>query len=419
MGFAAKKYVPTFKGIDSFKRVAVHTAEWPQTGLDLKDKRVAVIGTGASGVQVIQDVADQVKHMTVFQRTPNLALPMHQTKLNKHSEDLRKADGTYERIINNRRKMHTGYEFTDLDEVAQNVSPEKRREVFESLWGAGGLRFQLSTFKDLFTDQRTNDEAYAFWAEKTRSRIVDPRKKDLLAPLKQIHPFGTKRPSLEQNFYEKFNQHNVDLKDLNETPIIEFTETGIRTKEGVEEFDVVILATGFDNMTGSFTQLDIRGTDGRDIKTHWKEGVHTYLGLAVNKFPNMFVIYGPQAPSSSSNGPTIIELQTEVIAKMIDYAESNKFSRVEPQQEAEDDWKTAINEAWARTLFPKAKSWYQGANIPGKKVEALNWAAGLPSYIDIVDNVEMDGYRGFNFSSLDAPAQSNPYNDDRVMARLS
>jgi len=218
-----------------------------------------------------------------------------------------------------------------------------------------------------------NDLAYDFWVEKTRSRIVDPVRKELLAPTKQPHPFGVKRPSLEQTYYECFNKANLDLVELNTTPIEEITADGIRTTAGETKVDIIVLATGFDHMTGSFTQLDLIGTDGRSIKEHWKAGVHTYLGMSVRHFPNMLIIYGPQSLAASVNGPTAVELQSEFVSDLIRHAESNGVTRLEPSQKAEAEWHKEINDAWCSTLYPKAKSRYQGANIPGKKIEALNW----------------------------------------------
>jgi len=357
MGFAAKHYVPNIKGLDSFKGLALHTSQWPQAGVDLADKRVAVIGTGASGVQVIQEHAPVVKHLTVYQRTPNLALPMQQTKLNKHGEELRKVNGEYANILGGLRQLSTGYEFTILERNAADVTPDERRRVMESLWSAGGHRVQLANFQDVYTNQEMNDFAYEFWAEKVRSRIVDPARKELLAPTIPPHPWGVKRPSLEQKYFECYNQANVDLIDVNKTPILEITENGIKTAEGETKFDVIVLATGFDNMTGSFTQLDLRGTDGRLIKDHWREGVHTYLGMGVRGFPNMLVIYGPQSLAASVNGPTAIELQSEVVTSLIEHAEKNGVTRIEPSQAAEEWWHKEINEAWYSTLYPKAKSW--------------------------------------------------------------
>lgn len=400
MGFAAKKYIPNLKGLESFGGEKLHTAEWRED-TDVGDKRVAVIGTGATGVQVIQEIAPAVRHMTVFQRTPNMALRMFQAPLNKHSEERRKQNGEYARIFSRLRSTTSGFEYELILDKAADKTPEQRRQIYEELWHAGGLRYQLGNFKELFTDQTLNDEIYAFWAEKTRARIHSERNKELLAPLAPPHPFGVKRHSLETGYYEVFNQANVDLVDTSENPIDEFTATGLRLRDGTRvELDMVVLATGFDNMTGGFTQLDLVGTDGRSIREHWRDGVHTYLGMGCHRFPNMLIIYGPQSPASGSNGPTVLEAQAELVAQMIGAAVRRGVSRIEPTAEAEREWKAAVNAEWEGTLYPKAKSWYSGANIPGKKVEALNWAGGLPRYLDVVEGVRRQSYRGFKMSRL-------------------
>lgn len=413
MGFAAKKYVPDLPGLllqgdaasksgAGFRGRVVHTAEWPDDGsLDLRGRRVAVVGTGATGVQVIQELAPQVAHLTVFQRTPNLALRMFQAPLNPHSEALRKEGGEYARVFDTLRSTTSGFEYELILERAADRTPEERRQIYERLWHAGGLRFQLGNFREMFTDQALNDEIYAFWAEKTRARIHGARERDLLAPLAPPHPFGVKRHSLETGYYEVFNQANVDLVDTGANPIERFTADGVRLADGTAvDLDVVVLATGFDNMTGGFTQLDLVGTDGRTIAEHWRGGVHTYLGLGCRSFPNMLVVYGPQSPASGSNGPTVLEAQAEVVARMIGEAERRRVTRVEPTAEAEREWKAAVDAEWASTLYPKAKSWYSGANIPGKKVEALNWAGGLPRYLEVVEGVRRQGWRGFQMERL-------------------
>ena len=401
LGFASKMYIPPMTGLDSFNGPKFHTAAWPQEGIDCKGKRVCIIGTGASGVQVIQSLAPEVKHLTVYQRTPNLALPMRQQKLNKYNEEKLKANGTYEATFKKIRNNSGGYEFAPLERNTFDDTPEQRREYWEMLFAYGGLRFKLGAYKDMMVDQAANDEAYAFWAEKTRPRIQDPKKRDLLAPLKQPHAFGTKRPSLEMNYYECFNQDNVDIVDLNSSPLIEITENGVRTlNEGLVECDILILATGFDSMTGSYTRIDIQGTNGRSIKEEWATGVHTFLGMAVHHFPNMLCMYGPQAPASTANGPTILEWQAEFIASVIEDMSKKNVTKLEANEEAEIDWKKRIAFHWNTTLHKNTRSWYQGANIPGKPIEALNWAGGLPQYMKICRGIQSTNYTGFTMNSL-------------------
>ncbi len=223
-------------------------------------------------------------------------------------------------------------------------------------------------------DQKANDEAYNFWRKKVLARVKDPKKAALLAPEDPPHPWGTKRPSLEQNFYEVVSMPHVDIVDVHSNPIVEITEKGVKTADGnTTEVDIIILATGFDAVTGSLAQLNILDTDGKTIKERWASGVRTSMGISISKFPNMFFLYGPQAPTAFSNGPTCTQVQADFVDKTIKACEAAKITRFEAKTEEEDDWIKRLNEGWNASLFPLAKSWYQGANIPGKKVEPLNW----------------------------------------------
>lgn len=215
-------------------------------------------------------------------------------------------------------------------------------------------------------------QAYKFWRDFVRSRVKDPQKRDILAPMDPPHPWGTKRPSLEQYYYECFNLPYVDIVDVNADPIEEITESGIKTSAGHREFDAIILATGFDAVTGSLAQLDIRGTDGQSIKEHWANGLKTSLGISLSGFPNMFFLYGPGAPTAFSNGPSCLQFQAEWIAHTIKNLTEKGLTRCEATKEQENNWSKETQELWDASLFPMAKSWYNGANIPGKRVEALN-----------------------------------------------
>lgn len=319
-GFAAKNYTPVFNGVEKYKGITHHTcmfpislkkkyianertAKYPQEGIEFKGKKVAVIGTGSSGVQTIQEIAPEVDHLTVLQRTPNLCLPMNQQKLDPVVEAKLKKEGVYEEIFKVRRETFTGFEFSFIYSNASDATEEERRETYEKLWAKGGFYFWLATYQDILYDKAMNDTAYSFWAEKQRARINDPKKKDLLAPLleNQPHTWGTKRPSLEQRYYEVYNLENVDLISVKENPIDTFTEKGILMSDGNElEVDVVLFATGFDAQTGGLVQIDIKGVDGITLKEKWANGAWTNFGMATNGFPNMFVLYGPQGISPPS-----------------------------------------------------------------------------------------------------------------------
>lgn len=214
--------------------------------------------------------------------------------------------------------------------------------------------------------------------------------------MKPPHPWGTKRPSLEQYYYEIFNLPHVDVTDINEDPIEEFTEHGIRTKSGYKEYDVIAFATGFDAVTGSLQQLDIRGASGETIADHWKNGLATSLGIAMVDFPNMFFLYGPQAPTAFSNGPSCVQIQAEWVDETFQRILKENIVRLEPTQELEDDWVKQNHEHWDASLFPQAKSWYQGANIPGRKVEPLNWSGGIPKYIRCMNESRENNWQGWH-----------------------
>ena len=294
-GFAAKPYIPALKGLDRFAGAKHHTAWWPQNGLDLTAKRVGVIGTGASGVQVVQEAAAVATELTVFQRTPILALAMQQCALDEATQVEMKRD--YPARFARRRESFGGFDFHASGKSALEVSPEERRAIYEASWAAGGFSFWASTFYDVMMNLEANRTAYDFWREKVQARIRDPKLAEKLAPRQPPHPFGVKRPSLEQTYYDVFNQENVRLVDLKETPIVEVTPNGVRTAEAEHEFDILVLATGFDAVTGGLTQIDIRGVEGLTLKEKWAQGARTHLGLASAGFPNLLFLYGPQSPS--------------------------------------------------------------------------------------------------------------------------
>ncbi|HZP88803.1 MAG TPA: NAD(P)/FAD-dependent oxidoreductase [Burkholderiales bacterium] len=392
-GFGSKPYIPKYEGMDSFKGECHHTALWPQQGLDLRGKRVAVIGTGASGVQVVQEAGKQAKQLTVFQRTPNLALPMGQMRLD--AEANRKLKENFPARFKKRAESFGGFDIDFLPKGALEVSPQERRAAYEKMWADGGFTPWLATFNDVLFNEEANRTEYEFWREKVRARIKDPKVAEKLAPPHPPHPFGVKRPSLEQNYYEVFNQDNVTLVDLKETPIVRFTEKGIRTTDREYEFDVIVLATGFDAVTGGLTAINIRGVKGETLREKWANGVRAHMGVATKDFPNMLFVYGPQSPSAFCNGPTCAELQGEWIVGLLDYLRKNNIKRIEATSEAEQAWRADVLSIVAATLFPKADSWYLGANIPGKPREMLAYPAGLPTYLSKCKACADAGYAGF------------------------
>lgn len=396
-GFASKPYIPELKGIESFAGECHHTGLWPKDGIDFGGKSVAVIGTGASGVQVIQEISPIVKDLTVFQRTPNTAFPMGQQQFDGAAKlDVKKqqAAGRFQAVA----ESHGGVDVVPLGDSALAVSESERKAVFEQRWSEGGFGFWLGTFADVMQNAEANAMAYAFWRDKVRARVKDPAMQDKLAPMKSIHPIGTKRPSLEQRYYEVYNQPNVRLVDVRADPIVEITPMGLRTTGSAYEFDILVLATGYDGVTGGLTSIDIRGTDDQLLRDKWKFGAKAYLGFGIHGFPNMFVIYGPQSPSSFCNGPTCAEIQGAWVVDCLEDMRARGYERIEATEEAQDSWAQHATDVAMETLFVHADSWWMGANIPGKARQLLSYAGGQPAYFEKCRDVAANGYEGFTLS---------------------
>jgi cation diffusion facilitator CzcD-associated flavoprotein CzcO len=412
IGFAAKRHFPDWKGLTDFKGELHHSSFWPNEGVDVKGKRIAVIGTGSTGIQIAQQTAKEAASVTVFQRTPNLCLPMRQRNLTKQEQD--EAKHTYPDIYRKRLTTFAGFSYDYVEKDTFDDNEEEREKFFEELWEEGGFKFWLAGYQDLLFDSKANDQAYRFWVKKTRARIADPRKRDILAPLKAPHAWGTKRPSLEQDFYEMMDKPENDVVNVRETPITEFTETGIVTSDGkLREFDIIALATGFDSVTGGMKNMGLKDTEGKDLAERWKTGTWTYLGMTCNGFPvsdiinrlqewnlltdtlqNMFFLYGAQGPTAFSNGPTCVEVQGDWIVDAIATMQKTNKSTIEATREAETQWHALVTELSDKTLFPGTDSWYMGANIPGKPREQLNFPGGFPRYEKECRDA-LDGFKGF------------------------
>ena len=395
-GFAAKSYIPDFPGLNEFAGAVHHTAHWPQQGLDMTGLRVGVIGTGASGVQVTQEAAKVAAEVTVFQRTPILALAMQQKTLSREEQDADKAD--YGERFRRRTETSGGFDYSRLSGSALDVSDEERHDTYERLWATGGFSFWAGNYDDILINQKSNRTAYDFWREKVRARINDPELAELLAPTEPPHPFGVKRPSLEQTYYDVFNQTNVSLVDLKSTPIERITSSGVATSTGTHDLDLLVLATGFDAVTGGLTSINIEGTTGKTLKETWADRVRTHLGMATAGFPNLLYLYGPQSPSGFCNGPTCAEVQGDIVVNMLTDLRSRGVDRIEAQPDAQDAWSATIKTIAEMTLFPMADSWYMGANIPGKPRELLNYP-GLQIYLEECRKSIENDYAGFELTS--------------------
>ncbi|WP_422346207.1 flavin-containing monooxygenase [Parasphingorhabdus sp.] len=392
LGFASKPYIPDISGLENYAGEWCHTARWPQQGIDLEGRKIAVIGTGASGVQVAQEAAKSAKNLTLLQRTPILALPMQQERLTDLAQKREQKD--YPDIFNRRKQTSAGFDCQSLEVSALEVDKDERDAHFEYLWQRGGLRFWYHNFADLLTNREANRHAYDFWRDKVRARIADPALAEKLAPIEPPHPFGTKRPSLEQDFYEIFGQDNVALVDLKETPIARIKTNAIETATGEIECDLIVFATGFDAGRGGLIDMNITGRGGLGLAQAWDDGLRAYLGMAVAGFPNMLFSYGPLRPSGFANGPTSAEIQGDWICDFMVWLRDSDIKLFDAETQAEQGWTEMVAQAGAMTLFPEADSWYMGANIPGKKRQLINFPS-VSGYAVVCDDVAQNGYRGF------------------------
>lgn len=395
-GFAAKRYIPEFPGIENFKGIIHHSSFWPIEGVDVKDKRVAVVGTGASGVQMIQEIGPQAKKLTVFQRTPNLALPMGRRDMTKEEQDRLKP--YYQNIMEYREKCFAGFDYDFCERNTFDDTPEERQAFFEGLWKRAGFTLWLGGYKDYLFNADANREAYNFWCSKQRARVKDPKKKDLLCPVEMPHFFGIKRPCLEQNYYEVLDRDNVEIVDIGDksgNAIQEITEKGIKTTDGKEyEFDVIGLATGFDVVSGGMTNMGLKSIHGTYLKDEWKEGAAAYLGTTVSGYPNLFHVYGPQAPTLLSNGPSTAEIQSRWIRDAIKQINRQGLKYVNPTPDAQAAWKKEVNDLTNITLFPTVRSTYMGGSLPGKKKEPMCFAGGVGRFHDEI-RAALTGWKGF------------------------
>jgi len=392
IGCISSGNVPDIKGLDSFQGEQYHTGSWPHEEVDFAGKRVAVIGTGSSGIQSIPVIARQAEHLTVFQRTPQYTIPArHGTIDRKFLEKTVKPN--YDDLMERARWSTGGFPMDRDERSALEISAAERLEIYEASWAEGGIRFLSTSFKDVSTDRRANDTMAEFIRKKIRDMVQDPETAEKLMPTD--HPFGSKRPLIDTDYFETYNRENVELVDIRHSPIQEITPRGIRTDDQEFEFDMIVFATGFDAMTGTFFKMDIRGRDGLPLKEKWSEGPKTYLGLQTAGFPNMFMITGPGSPSVLSNMPVSIEQHIDWIADLLQHMREHDIKSVEAEADAEKAWVVHVNEVAEPTMFMQANSWYLGANIPGKPRVFMPYAGGVGTYRKKCNEVADNGYEGF------------------------
>ncbi|WP_146240024.1 flavin-containing monooxygenase [Prauserella flavalba] len=381
---------PEIPGLDDFRGPVYHTATWPESGVDFSGRRVGVFGTGSSGVQAIPMIAQEAGHVTVFQRTPAFSVPAFNGPLDPEWE--REIKTNYAERRRQNRASEAGIVRGDNPQSAHDVDEEQRQREYESRYTKGGFGI-LGAYADLMADQRANDTVSDFVRQKIRERVTDPEVAERLLPWE--YPLGTKRICVDTDYYETFNRDNVTLVDLRRDALETVTANGVRTARGEVELDCLVLATGFDAMTGAVNRIDIRGRDGAVLAEKWGAGPRTYLGLGTAGFPNLFLLAGPGSPSVLTNMVTAIEQHVEWTGRCIEHLRTHGYRTIEPTVEAEDGWVDHVNEVASMTLFPKAASWYLGANVPGKPRIFMPYAGGFATYEKQCDEVAEQDYRGF------------------------
>ncbi len=385
---------PEIEGAERFQGDVYFTSRWPHEGVDFTGKRVAVIGTGSSAIQSIPLIAEQAESLVVFQRTPNFSMPAGNGPISEEKRATIDADRAA--YHEEKRWSQAGVPVTPPEEGALQLSEEERQRRCEIAWNRGELLAPGEAFNDLLTNAEANEVFAEFIRCKIRDVVDDPETAELLCP--KDYPFQTKRPCLDSGYYETFNKEHVRLVDLHRQPISTITETGIDFGDESIEIDALVYATGFDAMTGALVAVDIQGVNGVTLKERWAAGPQTYLGLTSVGFPNLFMITGPGSPSVLSNMVVSIEQHVDWIADCLGDLRDQGFHRIEPTELAEEYWGIHVNDGANITLFPKAASWYMGANVPGKPRVFLPYISGVGVYREACNRVRAEGYLGFRLS---------------------
>lgn len=396
IGMLSAPTMPTLEGTDAFEGQSFHTYNWPHEPVDIKNKKVAVIGTGATGVQVISEIADKVGELTVFQRRPNWCAPLHNSKIDdKTMADIK---ANYDEIFERCRHTPGGFIHGPDRRKYSEVSKQDRLALWEELYAASGFGVWIGNFRDVLVKEDVNAEYSKFIADKIRQRVNDPELAEELIP--KDHGFGTRRVPLETRYYEAYNRDNVSLVNINDTPIERVTKKGIKTSEREHEFDIIIYATGFDAITGAFDRIDITGTHGQKLADKWIDGPITYLGLQSAGFPNLITLAGPQGGSVSTNFPRGIEEAVDWATDLITYMNKHGYKRIEPSEDAELEWGEDVKHTYSLSLIPTAKSWFTGynSNVPDHdKLRYLIYNGGAPKYRERLTQVAEHEYEGFKF----------------------
>ena len=391
-GCISTTQIPNIKGLSDYVGDTFHTGDWPHEEVDFSGQSIAVIGTGSSGIQSIPVLAKQAKKLTVFQRTPNYSIPSQNEPMTK------KYERSWKDVYSERRKemRYSAHgSLKDLNDVpALSVDEDQRQELYTKRWAIGGTGF-LGSFNDLLTNADANYTAAEYVRQQIKRVVKDKETAEILCP--RSYPIGTKRICIDTGYFETYNRENVKLVDISKKPIQRLVTDGIIVDDQLYPFDSIIFATGFDAMTGSIFNVDIKGRDGLALKEKWNAGPKTYLGLMSASFPNLFMITGPGSPSVKSNMIMSIEQHVDLVIETLLSMRRKGLSVVEPELEAENKWVDHVQEVANKTLFPQANSWYMGANIPGKPRLFMPYIGGVGAYREICEEIVANNYRGFKF----------------------
>lgn len=381
---------PNYPGQDLFKGEIIHSGVWPKRKVEYEGKRVAIIGTGSSGMQMTPVIAQSAKHLTVFQRTPNYSIPAANAPVSEDED--RRVKANYAARREQAANSPSGLGFIPNRKSALDDPPEAREKIYEAAWNRLGFGFALA-YHDILLSKPANDTAAEFIRRKIGAQIEDPELRRKLTPVD--HAFGSRRPSVDSGYFRTFNRDNVELADVREAPIVEFTETGIRTTAKHHEFDLIIFATGFDVFTGSLLKPEIKGRGGLTLREKWSNGPVTHLGIGVNAFPNMFIVVGPGSPSLLSNVLVSTEEQLDWLAALTEKMRREGIREFEVTEKAEQEWVAHVNERAKETLYPTAASFYMGSEIAGKPRVFMPYSGGVRGYRRLLQKCADDGYTGF------------------------
>ena len=397
IGLLSAPTLPTIDGMDTFEGRSFHTYHWPHEPIDLTGLRVGVIGTGATGVQVIGEIADKVGQLSVFQRRPNWCAPLHNRPIT--TEEMAEIRSRYDEIFARCAETPGGFIHGPVREKFHEASADERLALWEELYDSPGFGIWLGNYREVLMQEGPNAELSAFMADKIRQRVHDPELAEKLIPTD--HGFGVQRVPMETNYYEAYNRDNVRLVDLNETPIERITPAGIQTSGEHHELDLIIYATGFDAITGSFDRMEFAGVDGLRLADKWADDPITYLGVQVADFPNLFTLAGPTAGSVSTNFPRGIEMAVDWATDLLQLMWSRGQSRIEPTPEAEREWTEHVREMYGFLLLRNARSWFTGynSNVEGHdRKRHLIYNGGNPRYRERLEEEAAAGYPGFRFA---------------------